>query len=162
MLFLLDVKLSWLELNTWLERSLLVSRLLRSCSRASFLARISSRLVSSPSSSSSPLLCSRTRSISSSSQRFCSSIFYSMGVIKWRITQQENNRYMFICLAVFLWHLLLFQWDDRAVTAAAPLPLEGGDLLRLYSQDLLLLLVLYLQLLQKRYGNNQVHSDWTE
>lgn len=63
--------------NTWLERSLLVSRPLRSCSRASFLARISSRLVSSPSRSSSPLLCSSTRSISSSSQRFCSSIFCS-------------------------------------------------------------------------------------
>lgn len=144
-------------MNTWLERSLLVSRLLRSCRMASFLARISSLLVSSPSSSSSPLLCSRTRSISSSSQRFCSSIFYSKGAIKWRITHQAKKnqthrhqdahiwkskifiRYLF---RLVLSHLLLFQWDDRAITAAAPLSLEGSDLFCLYSQDLLLPLIL--------------------
>lgn len=61
------------------------------------------------------------------------------------------------CAIVFVSHLLLFQGDDRAVTAAAPLPLEGSDLFCLYSQDLLLLLILYLQLLRKRYENNQVH-----
>lgn len=75
--------------RTWLERSLLVSRPLRSCSSASFLARISSRFVSSPSRSSSPLLCSSTRSISSSSHRFWSSIFCTetaktQGVVSWR------------------------------------------------------------------------------
>lgn len=78
-------------MNTWLERSLLVSRLLRSCRRASFLARISSLLVSSPSSSSSPLLCSRTRSISSSNQRFCSSIFYSKGAHKGSHNRQKTR-----------------------------------------------------------------------
>ncbi len=46
-------------------------------SKASFLAKICSLLVSSPSRSSSPRRCSRTFSISSSSQRFCSSIFCS-------------------------------------------------------------------------------------
>lgn len=49
-------------------------------------------------------------------------------------------------------YLLLFQRDDRAVTAAASLPLESSDLLRLYPQDLLLLLVFYLKFLQKKWG----------
>lgn len=76
--------------NTWLERSLLVSRPLRSCSRASFLARISSRLVSSPFRSSSPLLCSSTRSISSSSHRFCSSIFCSQQGRTQKVARQRE------------------------------------------------------------------------
>lgn len=44
-------------------------------------------------------------------------------------------------------HLLLLQADNRAVAAAAPLPLKCRNLFCLDLQDLLLLLVLQLQLL---------------
>lgn len=60
---------------TWLERSRLLSRPFFSCSRASFLATIASRFLSSSSSSSKARRCSRTLSISMSSHFFCSSIF---------------------------------------------------------------------------------------
>ena len=43
--------------------------------------------------------------------------------------------------------LLLLQWDEGAVATAASLPLEGGNLLCLDAQDLLLLFVPDLQLL---------------
>lgn len=54
----------------------------------------------------------------------------------------KNQNLHQIFVEAILSHLLLFQRDDRAVTAAAPLPLEGSDLFCLYSQDLLLPLVL--------------------
>lgn len=99
-------------INTWLERSRLISSPLRSCSRASFLARIVSRLVSSPSRSSSPLLWSRTRSISSSSQRFCSSIFCSLAINTEKMNQ-KNEACCYASVAIriihsadqaFVWH----------------------------------------------------------
>lgn len=63
---------------------------------------------------------------------------------------------------VLLGYLLLLQRDDRAVAPAASLSLEGSNLLRLDPQDLLLLLVLYLQLLKtdrKRKGQRSIRKE---